>query len=137
MKKWIVFLSISCALIVAIIIFQSDYLLNLIQSVNSIKNLNLPPEITNSMIDNIISQQLSSIVKSAIALFLLVAFLILHIFLLITIAMRKVTPLSVKENLAAWKAHSVEKKTIRKQRKLEKAQAKVAQLQDEMQKDDE
>lgn len=76
------------------------------------------------------------IIEITISLLLLLAVFGFSIVFLVTLAMRKIAPLSISENLAIWKAHRVEKKTLRKQHKLEKAQAQVEQLKGELQKDD-
>ena len=136
MKKWIIFLSIVCSFLITVIILQSEYLHNLVEYIAKIKKFAFNDEFEKKLIDATIKEQLPTIIKSSISLFLLVILLASNIFLLISIAMRKITPLSISENLAAWKEHINEKKAIHKQRKLEKAQAKVKQLQNEIQKDD-
>lgn len=132
MKKWIVFLSVSCALLIAVIVLQSEHLHNVIKGVMQIKAMHLSPDVEKSIMET----QIVTIIKSSIAIFFLVVLFGANLFLLVSIALRKITPLSVSENLAAWKEKHAEKKAERKQRQLEKAQAKVEQLKSEIQKDD-
>lgn len=136
MKKWIIFLSISCALLLFIFAVQCEDIRRIL---STWKQLHNEAHMTYADIFEFYYENgfLSYWICTAIATLFNLLLIIAHFFLLITIAMRKITPMSVKENLAAWKAHSDEKKALRKQRKLEKAQAKVTQLQNDIQKDDE
>lgn len=128
MKKWIIFLSVSCAICLVVFSFMLKFTIDNIQRI-----VNLKKAYALMNWGSVKKEDINDFVKN-IALFASLAFLLLsHLVfsavMLISIAMRKITPLSLSENLAAWKEH-------RQQRKLEKAQAKVAQLQDELKKDE-
>lgn len=134
MKKWIVFLSISCAICIIILSFFFSHLHDSIMQYNTYKDVFSDIETENAR--EILSDQSKDIAITSILSFLVLALFVSNAFLLITISLRKITPLSISENLAAWKKHRSTRKAEKQQQKLEKAQAKVEQLQQEIKKDE-
>lgn len=135
MKKWIIFLSVSCAICIIVLGFFFKFLHNSIHSYTVYKNVFAEYETENA--HEMLIEQGKEIALISVLSFLMLALLSFNGFMLISIALKRVTPLSIKENLASWKEHRAQKQTERKQAKLEKARAKVEQLQEELQKDDE
>lgn len=121
MKKWIIFLSVSCA--ICIIVFAPMFKI----AIHDIRCIALIKKWKDSNND-LSSFQKELALTGTLSILMFVHF-VFSAFMLITIVLRKIQPLSISENLAAWKEHH-------QQRKLEKAQAKVAQLQEELKKDD-
>jgi len=131
MKKWVVFFSVTCAICVIIIAFQIERFRELYTYYKHW----IKPEFESTIVPGhynkfLLENSIYPMIKTSISIFLLSCLFIFSAVMLISVILHKIQPFSVRQNLSQWKA-------TRKQRKLEKAQAKVAQLQNDIQKDDE
>ena len=134
MKKWIVFFSISFALLVFVLSINFVSVSNFVKTVNTLKDTHLTDaEIFDMLYE---SGNISHIVCVSLSALFVLFMLGANLFFLISIILGKITPISVRENLNAWKEHCAERKIEHKQRKLDKAQAKVEKLQEEIKKDE-
>lgn len=127
MKKWIVFLSVTCAICVVLLGFVVQYL---ISDTNTYKYLT-----ELSLSNNSSKYYLTNIIKFSIMLFLLLSLLAFNVYMLINVALGKIATIDLKANMEKFKENRTQQKATRQQRKLEKAQAKVEKLKEDIEKD--
>lgn len=125
MKKWIVCLSVICAICAIIFILQTEYCVKVSQILYRQIQSRKP---FSSEVDTVKDYYLPTIIKTAICAFLALSLLVFNVVMLISISLGKLPNINIKEPLAQAKA-------TRQQRKLEKAQAKVEKLKENIEKD--